>query len=84
MSWDVSGSTNHLRVSSGGVGATGSNTNVISFRNISKLVFGNEASDMDGSYQKFNGRIKNWMYYDKALPASQLNTMTAQHPQTYL
>ena len=84
MSWDVSGSTNYLRVASGGISASGNNTNNISFRNISKLVFGNEANDMDGSYQKFNGRIKNWMYYNKALSASQLATMTAQHPETYL
>jgi len=84
MSWDVSGSTNYLRVASGGISSSGNNTNNISFRNISKLVFGNEANDMDGSYQKFNGRIKNWMYYNKALSASQLATMTAQHPETYL
>jgi len=84
MSWDVSGPTNYIRTGSGGFSTTGSNTNVISYRNISKLAFGNGANDMDGSYQRFNGRIKNWMYYDKALSASQLATMTAQHPVTYL
>ena len=84
MSWDVSGSTNYIRTGSGGFSTTGTNTNVISYRNISKLAFGAGANDMDGSYQRFNGRIKNWMYYDKALSASQLATMTAQHPETYL
>ena len=84
MSWDVTGSTNTLTSATGGFSSTGTNTNVISYRNISKLEFGSDATDMDGSYQKFSGRIKRWMYYDKALTATQLENLTAQDPVTYL
>ena len=84
MSWDVTGSTNTLTSAVGGFSSTGTNTNVISYRNISKLEFGSDATDMDGSYQKFSGRIKRWMYYDKALTANQLRNLTAQDPVTYL
>ena len=84
MSWDVSGSTNTLISAVGGFSASGTNTDNISFRNISKLEFGSDAIDMDGSYQKFSGRIKRWMYYDKALTATQLENLTAQDPVPYL
>jgi len=84
MSWDVSGSTNTLISAVGGFSASGTNTSNISFRNISKFELGSDATDMDGGYQKFSGRIKRWMYYDKALTATQLENLTAQDPVTYL
>ena len=84
MSWDISGSTNTLIAATGGFSASGTNTNNISHRNISKFELGSDATDMDGSYQKFSGRIKRWMYYDKALTATQLENLTAQDPVTYL
>jgi len=84
MSWDISGSTNTLIAATGGFSETGTNTNNISHRNISKFELGSDATDMDGSYQKFSGRIKRWIYYDKALTANQLENVTAQDPVTYL
>ena len=84
MSWDISGSTNTLIAATGGFSASGTNTNNISHRNISKFELGSDATDMDGSYQKFSGRIKRWIYYDKALTATQLENLTAQDPVTYL
>ena len=77
MSWDITASTNILRVGSGGVANGTTNTSNISTRNISQFEFqpfgGN---DMDGSYQRFGGRIKRWMYYDKVMTENQLATMT--------
>ena len=43
MSWDVTGSTNTLTSATCGFSTTGTNTNVISYRNISKLEFGYDA-----------------------------------------
>ena len=80
----ISGSTNTLIAATGGFSASGTNTNNISHRNISKFELGSDATDMDGSYQKFSGRIKRWIYYDKALTATQLENLTAQDPVTYL
>ena len=79
MSWKVTPffTTNILRVGSGGVAIETTNTSNISTRNISQFEFqpygGN---DMDGSYQRFSGRIRRWMYYDKVMTQSQLATMT--------
>ena len=84
MSWDITSSTNTLTSATGGFSSTGTNTNNISHRNVSKFELGSDATDMDGSYQKFSGRIKRWMYYDKALTANQLVNLTAQDPVTYL
>ena len=77
MSWDVTPSTNILRVGSGGVATQGTNTSNISTRNISQFEFQPFGGhDMDGSYQRFAGRIKRWMYYDKVMTQNQLATMT--------
>ena len=84
MSWDITNTTNTLISATGGFSSSGTNTNNISHRNISKFELGSDANDMDGSYQKFSGRIKRWMYYDKALTANQLRNLTAQDPVTYL
>jgi hypothetical protein len=66
-----------LRTGSGGVANEGTNTSNISTRNISAFEFQPYAGhDMDGSYQRFAGRIKRWMYYDKLMTQSQLATMT--------
>ena len=79
MSWKVTPflTTNILRTGSGGVANETTNTSNISTRNISQFEFqpygGN---DMDGSYQRFSGRIRRWMYYDKVMTQSQLATMT--------
>ena len=77
MSWDVTLSTNILRIGSGGVANETTNTSNISTRMVSQFEFqpygGN---DMDGSYQRFSGRIRRWMYYDKVMTQSQVATMT--------
>ena len=79
MSWKVTPffTTNILRTGSGGVANETTNTSNISTRNVSQFEFqpygGN---DMDGSYQRFSGRIRRWMYYDKVMTQSQLATMT--------
>ena len=79
ISWDVTPffTTNTLRVGSGGVATQGTNTSNISLRNISAFEFQPFGGhDMDGSYQRFSGWMKRWMYYDKVMSLGQLATMT--------
>ena len=69
--------TNTLRVGSGGVATQGTNTSNISLRNNSAFEFQPFGGhDMDGSYQRFSGWMKRWMYYDKVMSLGQLATMT--------
>ena len=82
MSYDVTPSTNVIRAATGGSTTSGSNTQSISFDNISKFELGSDATDL--LYSNFYGRIKRWVYYDKVLPLSQLATLTSQLPQSYL
>ena len=77
MSWDVTGSTNRIRVGSGGVATESTNTNVISYRNISRFEFQPlHGMDMDSGYQRFSGRMKRWIYYDKLMTQNQLVNLT--------
>ena len=82
MSYDLTPSTNIIRAATGGETTEGTNTQSISLANVSKFELGTDATDL--LYSTFYGRIKRWVYYDKLLPLSQLATLTAQLPQSYL
>ena len=82
MTYDITPSTNVMRVASGGATTSGTNTQNISLHNISKLELGNGASDL--GYSNIYGRIKRWVYYDKVVTQNQLGNLTAQLPQSYL
>ena len=79
MSWSVTPffTQNILRTASGGVANQTTNTSNISLRNVSQFEFQPlDGHDMDGSYQRFSGWIKRWMYYDTVMTENQLATMT--------
>ena len=82
MTYDITPSTNVMRVASGGATTSGTNTQNISLHNISKLEIGGGATDK--AYADFYGRIKRWVYYDKVVTQNQLANLTAQLPQSYL
>ena len=82
MTYDLTPSTNVMRVASGGATTSGTNTQNISLDNISKLEIGNGAAQL--GYSAIYGRIKRWVYYDKVVTQNQLGNLTAQLPNSYL